>query len=95
MTIQQIGDVVAQARRDQSLSQTTLAELLGIRRQSLIEIENCQCNYRVDRLIEVLEGLGLEITIAPKPRNGFNFKGVKSARLVDLPSKEKVGKVKN
>lgn len=48
------------------LTQQQLADQLNVRRQSIIEIEQNQFNYRVDRLMEVLEGLGLKLIVVKK-----------------------------
>lgn len=95
MTTKQIGEIIAQARLDKGISQSALAEQLEIRRQSLIEIENCQSNYSIDRLIDVLNSLDLEITITEKRSESYSFRGVRSLQRSDYEvNRKSIGKVK-
>lgn len=70
MNKKQIGEIVAMQRAENKLTQNQLAEKISVRRQSIIEIEQNQFNYRVDRLLEVLDGLGLELLIVKKDSKG-------------------------
>lgn len=66
MNKKQIGEIVAAERASQGLTQVQLGEKIGVRRQAIIEMEQNQFDYRVDRLLQVLDGLGLTLIIAKK-----------------------------
>lgn len=69
MEKKEIGAAVGRERAAQQLTQQQLADKAGIRRQAIIEIEQDQYGYRVDRLIEVLDALGLTILVVKKDAN--------------------------
>lgn len=88
MNKKQIGELIAAERARQQLTQQQVADKAGIRRQSIIEVEQDQYNYRVDRLMEILDALGLDLIIAKKDstmatavvtddNDMFLFRGVK------------------
>lgn len=66
MDKKQIGEIIYHQRTEMKLTQQQLADKLSVRRQSVIEIEQNQFNYRVDRLMEVLDGLGLKLIVVKK-----------------------------
>lgn len=79
MDKKQIGEIIAAARKAQGVSQVQFAKNTAIRRQSLIEIESGQANVTIDRLVEVLDYLGLKLIILNKDDGpgGFIFRDVK------------------
>ena len=58
-----IGATVRRARRARRLTQTDLADELGITRQYLSELENGVDNLYITRLFEVLDHLDLTLTL--------------------------------
>jgi transcriptional regulator with XRE-family HTH domain len=77
MTKQQIGEFVLNKRKERGYTQKELADKLGMRRQAIIEIEQAQCNYGIEALIQVLDGLGCELKPTAKSKR-FNFSETKS-----------------
>lgn len=78
MTKQQIGEFVLNKRKEMKLTQKELAEKLGIRRQAIIEIEQAQCNYGIEALLQVLNGLGCELKPSAIVTKRFKFSETKS-----------------
>lgn len=66
MDKEQIGEIILRQRTELGLTQQQLADKLGVRRQSIIEIEQSQYNYRIDRLMELLDGLDLKLLVVKK-----------------------------
>lgn len=58
-----IGETIAKRRKKQGLSQTELAERLGISQQILSQYENGKRNPKLTNLIRILEVLGCEIVV--------------------------------
>lgn len=93
MTQQQLGEFIKQQRLLQNLTQNELASKIGCRRQVVLEIENCQCNYGIDIIIKVLAALGYQLvptplsTELPKYERNvlFNFSSIKVADVADDP----------
>jgi transcriptional regulator with XRE-family HTH domain len=77
MNKQEIGSLIKQEREGQQMLQRDLAEAAQVRRQSVLEIENGVFSYGIDRLLQLLDALGLEINIVPQ-KNVFDFRNVKS-----------------
>lgn len=86
MNRQEIGKLIKQEREGQQLRQRDLAEAAQVRRQAILEIENADFSYGIDRLLQVLDALGLEIKIVPN-KNVFDFRNVKS--IVTVKKKKK------
>jgi len=77
MNKQEIGNLIKQEREGQQMLQRDLADAAQVRRQSVLEIENGVFSYGIDRLLQLLDVLGLEINIVPQ-KNVFDFRKVKS-----------------
>lgn len=94
MNKEQLGEFVKQQRMLKNLTQKEFADKLGKRRQSVIEVENGQCDYGVSVLLAMIEVLGF--TLVPTvisttlPSNvGFNFSLIESAKEEDDPNFQK------
>lgn len=69
MNKQQIGEAITRERTLQGITQQQLGEMIGVRRQSIIEVELAQFDFRINRLLEILDGLGLDLLIVKKDAN--------------------------
>lgn len=90
MNKEQIGNFVKEQREAQGLTQQALADKAQVRRQTVLDIENASLGYAIDKLLAVLNalGVGLSFITATKEtttafifrptKNSFNFKGVPS-----------------
>lgn len=67
-TPQQLGAAIKRARRAAGLSQSALAEKVGIWQETISKIESGQTNARVDTLCDILAALDLEIAIRPRSK---------------------------
>jgi len=61
-----IGETVRARRREQALRIDDAAALLGVSVDLLSRLENSKGSVRVDKLLSVLDGLGLTLVLAPK-----------------------------
>jgi y4mF family transcriptional regulator len=62
-SVHDLGIEVRQARRAAGLDQATAAGLLGVGTRFLSELERGKATVRLDLVLQVLEGLGLELEI--------------------------------
>jgi transcriptional regulator with XRE-family HTH domain len=69
MNKQQIGEAITKERTVKGITQVQLAEKLNVRRQAIIEVELSQFDYRIGRLLEILDGLDLQLLIVRKDAN--------------------------
>ncbi|PFG43241.1 UDP-N-acetylglucosamine 1-carboxyvinyltransferase/HTH-type transcriptional regulator/antitoxin HipB [Isoptericola jiangsuensis] len=58
-----LGRFVAQARRRHGLSQTALADELGLTRQYVSEVEGGDGNLYINRLFEIFDELDIEVRL--------------------------------
>lgn len=65
-TPQQIGNLVRRARKKRGLSQTQLAERVGVRQETISLIETGNPAARLETILAVLAALGLEFRIAAR-----------------------------
>jgi HTH-type transcriptional regulator/antitoxin HipB len=69
-----LGRAIAEARREQGLTQAALAERAGVSRGYLAQLETGKSGRLLDLLVRVLRRLGAEITVtfptAPPPTDG-------------------------
>ncbi len=70
----QLGQLLASRRRKLKLSQRTLAGKLPISQNRLSEIEANPGSLTVERLLELVNILGLELVIEDKPSAGHASK---------------------
>ena len=61
-----LGPVVRSRRREQSLRIDDAASLSGVSVDLLSRLENGKGSVRLDKLLTVLDGLGLALVIGPK-----------------------------
>ncbi|MGZ8364227.1 MAG: helix-turn-helix transcriptional regulator [Caulobacteraceae bacterium] len=64
-----IGQTVRNARKTMGLTQPELAAAAGVGLRFLVELERGKPTIRLDRMIAVLEALGLELQIVTRGRN--------------------------
>lgn len=67
-TPQQIGAVIARARRQRNWTQHDLADRSSLRQGTISSIENGERPARLDTILAVLAALDLELTIAPRSK---------------------------
>ncbi|UUY03091.1 helix-turn-helix domain-containing protein [Svornostia abyssi] len=65
---QTIAAAVKEARRSQGLDQTSLALVADVGVRTLHRIEHGEPTVRLDRVLAVLDALGLEVDIRPRAR---------------------------
>ena len=63
---QDIGKLVKVKRKQDGLTQTELAELCQIGTRFLSELENGKPSLHLDKVMLVLQNLGLQISIEPR-----------------------------
>jgi len=61
-----LGPVVRARRREQSLRIDDAASLSGVSVDLLSRLENGKGSVRLDKLLSVLDGLGLALVVGPK-----------------------------
>ncbi len=61
-----LGAVVRERRKSQSLRIDDAAGLLGVSADLMSRLENGQGSVRLDKLLAVLDGLGLTLMVLPK-----------------------------
>lgn len=64
-----IGQAVRTARKVMGLTQPELAAAAGVGLRFLVELERGKPTVRLDRMLAVLDALGLELQIAPRGRS--------------------------
>jgi transcriptional regulator with XRE-family HTH domain len=60
----EISAAIKSGRKLLNLSQKQLAEKVGTPYQRIAEIENGKTNVNIDRLVEIAEAIGLQVTIS-------------------------------
>jgi len=65
-----LGDVARQRRKALQLKQTDLAGLGGTGNRFIVDLENGKPTMQVQKVLDVLHLLGLEVVIRPKTRRG-------------------------
>lgn len=66
MSAPELGPVVRERRKSQSLRIDDAAELLGVSVDLMSRLENGQGSVRLDKALTVLDGLGLALVVLPK-----------------------------
>lgn len=61
-----IGQVVATARRSHGLTQQDLADLIGVQRPYVSQLEQGKTTKYLERLTDLLDVLGLELVVRPR-----------------------------
>ena len=65
-TLEDLGSVIRRRRRASSLTIDQAADLLGVSRRFLIELENGKRRASVDTVLRVLQALGLDLRVSPR-----------------------------
>lgn len=65
-TVAQVGAIVAACRKRQGLTQTDLTGLAGLGTRFLVDLEKGKETIQMQRVLDVLNQLGLEIVIRKK-----------------------------
>jgi hypothetical protein len=68
---QRIGNELRAARKARGWSTRAAAERLGVSVRFLNELERGKATARLDKVMQALDGLGLEIIVAPKQSTGL------------------------
>ena len=63
LSMQEIGTLVRDKRKQDGLTQTELAELSQVGTRFLSELENGKTTLRFDKVIQVLQNLGLQLSV--------------------------------
>ncbi|MBU3711309.1 MAG: helix-turn-helix transcriptional regulator [Limnohabitans sp.] len=80
-TADQLKPIIAGFRKSAGLTQEDLAMRLGITQQTYSAAERNASNMSVSKLLTVLNALGVELVLQPKPTNEDGTPaGVKSAQ---------------
>ncbi|HSK24815.1 MAG TPA: helix-turn-helix transcriptional regulator [Egicoccus sp.] len=66
----ELGPVVRQRRRDLGLRQDELADLAGVSTRFVHTLEAGKPSVQMDRVVAVLEVLGLELAVQPRRHDG-------------------------
>jgi len=69
----QIGNLIRRERKRHKLSQSELALRVGLRQASISAIENGSQNAKLQSLLAVLSGLGLEFQITSRSTGEWQF----------------------
>lgn len=67
---QALADALARLRYENDLTQAELAEVLGVSRRYVWELENGKPNLFATRLFELLRELGAHLEVVPDERSG-------------------------
>ncbi len=65
-TPEALGPVVRSARKAEGVDQVTASGLLGVGPRFLGELERGKANARLHLVLEVLDGLGVEVWLVPR-----------------------------
>ena len=68
-----MGHALRQARRERQLTQQALAELSGIRQETISKLENGSPGARLDTLFDLCTALGLEIVLDDRSTGTTDF----------------------
>lgn len=80
-TAEQLKPIIAGFRKSAGLTQDDLAKRLGITQQTYSAAERNASNMSVGKLLTVLNALGVELVLQPKPiKTDGTPAGVKSAQ---------------
>lgn len=64
--VRDLGMIVQKARKEQQLSQIDVAGLVGCGNRFIVDLEKGKETIQMQKAIDVLELLGLELVIQPK-----------------------------
>lgn len=79
-----LGPVIRARRRAQSLRIDDAASLCGVSVDMLSRLENGKGSVRLDKLLDVLDGLGLALMVGPKDHSTMQAAPNPSAHRTEL-----------
>ncbi len=94
-TLSQIGNSLSQARKQQKLFKTRLAEQAGVHRNTVQQLEAGLGNVELNTLIAVCEVLGLEISLRPKGEGQFAQEAAPSPSALSQMLEQRLGRPTN
>ena len=65
-----IGEAIKTAMKSKKITQTTLAEMVGVKSQSVIAERLKMDNISINVVLDMLDAVGYEMMIVPKSENG-------------------------
>lgn len=65
-TIQELGALVRQCRKEQGLSQTEFAGVCGVGNRFISDLESGKPTMRLDKVLQVLQSLGLALNLVQR-----------------------------
>lgn len=66
-----IGKIVKETRKAQNLTQIKLAKLCNVGNRFIIDLENGKATCQIDKILIVLNGLGIKINMSEPTDNKF------------------------
>lgn len=75
MTATEIGRLVRIRRRDTKLRQDELASISGVGTRFLSELENGKASLELGKVLQVLQTLGLELSLTQRSSNWPHHRG--------------------
>lgn len=66
-TVQEIGQIVRETRKNQGLTQEMLAGLCHVGVRFVGDLERGKPTCQIDKILTILQGLGVQITLDPPP----------------------------
>lgn len=70
-TPKQLGALLRRERKARGLSQSTLAEHIGLRQATISKLEAGEPGTRIGTLLDVIAALGLNLTVEPRADTGM------------------------
>lgn len=86
----ELGPVVRERRKSQSLRIDDAAGLLGVSVDLMSRLENGQGSVRMDKALAVLDGLGLALMVLPKEHPWAREAAARTASLAQPATQAKV-----
>lgn len=71
-TAWRLGRKLAEIRKQQGLTLQELADAVGVHRQRIFDVEHGENNTQVDKLDQMLDALGYELTIQKQKNESDN-----------------------
>lgn len=62
----QFGAMIRQARKNKNMSQSDLADKIGVRQGTISMIENGNSATKISTMLDILAALGLEVAVKPR-----------------------------
>jgi len=68
-----IAEIVKEARKSQGLTQIKLAKLCNVGTRFIIDLENGKPTCQIDKILVVLNGLGIKVNMTPPSNEEFAY----------------------